>query len=248
LRSIAEISEGGMRDALSRLDQLVSFAGDKPTLEHAEKVFGLVSRPKLLSLLESLAAGDARAGLVFAEEAFDGGKDVAEVLGSLINLSRLLMLLTAAAGDAKGLDLPESDIPRMKTVAAKFGLQGLVYVAEILSDCRQRVRRAAFPRVMVEAAFIKLTMIGKLEPLSALLERLDGVADSVERPVAQAKGTMSQDEAPAKAEAAVTPPAAKVAAVKAAPEAPSEPAGGQKGPSEADRRAVDAVRKHFGAK
>jgi len=233
LQNIAEISEGGVRDALGRLDQLVAFAGDKPTVEHAEKVFGLVSRPKLLDLLEALGKGDARAGLVFAEEAFDGGKDVAEVLGSLIALTRVLMLL-AASHDTRGLDIPPPELPRLTAVANRFGLTGLVYVAEILSDCRQRVRRAAFPRVMVEAAFIKLAMIGQLEPLSKLLERLEGMGED-----SSAEAENSQD-APARAPQIVQSPVR--------PEGAPPAVNARTGPTETERRALEAVKKHFGAR
>ncbi|MCB1882266.1 MAG: DNA polymerase III subunit gamma/tau, partial [Gammaproteobacteria bacterium] len=59
LRAVAEMAEGGMRDALGRLDQLIAFSGVKPSLEEAERVFGLVGRAKLLELLESLSRGDA---------------------------------------------------------------------------------------------------------------------------------------------------------------------------------------------
>lgn len=188
LRAVAELVEGGMRDALSRLDQLFAFCGLAPKLEDAERVFGLVSRPKLLMLLEALAAGDAKAGILFAEEVFDSGKDVAEVLASLVSLTRTLLMVAASGGDGVGLDVPADELPRLKTVADRFGMHGLVYVAELLTDCRNRVRRAAFPRVVVETTLVKLALVGRLESLENLLSRLDSAADApvarVESPVA----------------------------------------------------------------
>ncbi|MBK8207935.1 MAG: DNA polymerase III subunit gamma/tau [Planctomycetes bacterium] len=188
LRAVAELVEGGMRDALSRLDQLFAFCGLAPKLEDAERVFGLVSRPKLLTLLEALAAGDAKAGILFAEEVFDSGKDVAEVLASLVSLTRTLLMVAASGGDSVGLDVPADELPRLKTVADRFGIHGLVYVAELLTDCRNRVRRAAFPRVVVETTLVKLALVGRLESLENLLSRLDSAADApaarVESPAA----------------------------------------------------------------
>lgn len=177
LRAIAEMVEGGLRDALSRLDQLFAFTGLKPELADAERVFGLVSRPKLLDLLEKLAKGDAAAGILFAEEVFDSGKDVAEVLASLVALTRTL-LLVAADENARGLDVPADELQRLKSVASVFGIHGLVYLAELLTDCRNRVRRAAFPRVVVETTLVKLALVGRLESLETLLARLDDAADS----------------------------------------------------------------------
>lgn len=178
LRAVAELVEGGLRDALSRLDQLFAFCGLKPTVEDAERVFGLVSRPKLLELLESLAKGDAKAGILFAEEVFDSGKDVAEVLASLVSLTRSLLLVAAAGGDEKGLDVPADEVPRLRTVAQTYGIHGLVYVAELLTDCRNRVRRAAFPRVVVETTLVKLSLVGRLETMQELMSRLNDASDS----------------------------------------------------------------------
>ncbi|MBX3474465.1 MAG: DNA polymerase III subunit gamma/tau [Planctomycetes bacterium] len=245
LRAVAEMAEGGVRDALGRLDQLVAFAGDKPTLEHAEKVFGLVSRPRLVELLQALAQGDARHGLLFAEEVFDSGKDVAEVLGSLVSLTRLLMLLAASGGDGKGLDLPADEVPQMHKVADRFGLQGLVYLAELLSDCRQRVRRAAFPRVVVESTLVKLSMVGRLETLEVLLSRLN-----------EASADSGGDISPVSQE---SDSEVKRQSLNSAPKAPVTPAadgGGKAGitsdgartPTEVERAAVEAVRRKFGAK
>jgi DNA polymerase III subunit gamma/tau len=184
LQAVAEMAEGGMRDALSRVDQLVAFTGSSPSLEDAERVFGLVRRGKLLELLESLAGGDARAGILFAEEVFDSGKDVAEVLGSLVSLARTLLLVAASGGDERGVDVPANELPRLRTVAEVYGLEGLVYLAELLTDCRKRVRRAAFPRVVVETTLVKLSLVGRLESLDHLLSRLDDLSDA---PVSNAR-------------------------------------------------------------
>jgi len=247
-RAIAEISEGGLRDAQGRLDQLIAFAGDQPTVEHAEKVFGLVSRPRLVELLEALSRGDARHGLLFAEEVFDAGKDVAEVLGSLVALTRLLMLLAASGGDAKGLDLAADEVPQLHKVADKFGLTGLVYVAEMLSDCRQRVRRAAFPRVMVEAAFIKLSMVGSLETLGALTQRLDEAADSPHETAASKKSDSSTPDASVKHVSHNEGQSAVSTGTKTVPGKTAVSSDAQRTPSESERAAVEAVKRKFGSR
>ncbi|MCC6574467.1 MAG: DNA polymerase III subunit gamma/tau [Planctomycetes bacterium] len=173
LRTLAELSEGGLRDALSRLDQLAAFAGAKATLADAERVFGLVSRGKLLTLLESLSKGDLKAGILFAEDVFDSGKDAAEVLGAMVGLTRALLLVAAAGNDTRGVEVMADELPRLREVGARFGIEGLVYLAEMLTDCRQRVRRAAFPRVVVETTMVKLAMLKNLKPLDQLIAQLE---------------------------------------------------------------------------
>jgi DNA polymerase III subunit gamma/tau len=233
LRSIAEMAEGGIRDALGRLDQLIAFAGTAPTLEQAEKVFGLVGRGKLLELLEALAKGDAAAGVHFAEEVFDSGKDVAEVLGSLVALTRAL-LLAASGAEARALDVPADELPRLQQVAKAYGLTGLVYLAELLNDCRQRVRRAAFPRVLVETTLVKLALVGRLESIETLLSRLDEAADSSAPAVPAAPAPSPPSAPPAPAEAPA-PAAAAAPPLKRAP-------------TEQEKAAVEALRRKFGAR
>ena len=251
LRAVAEIAEGGMRDALGRLDQLVAFAGTKPTVDDAERVFGLVSRGRLLDLLEALTAGDAAAAIRFAEEVFDSGKDVAEVLGALIGLSRLLMLTAAAGGDTKGLDVTADELPRLQRVAGKYGLAGLVYLSELLSDCRQRVRRTAFPRVMVETTLVKLALLGNLQPLETLLARLDEAADAPISAPTRTNLTENSDVKRAVVEARQSSPmtdrSPRAGVTDSSHAAPQEQ-DSKRVPTVSEREAIDALKKKFGAR
>jgi DNA polymerase III subunit gamma/tau len=238
LRMLAEMAEGGMRDALSRLDQLVSFAGVKATAEDAERVFGLVGRRKLLALLEQLAAGDAKSGILFAEQVFDSGKDVAEVLAALVALTRQLLIVQAGiTGEAQGLDIAPDELPALKQAAARFGLAGLVYLAEMLTECRQRVRRAAFPRVVVETTFVKLAMLKSLESLETLTSRMDEAADV---PMIHGNVKLIENETP-------THVASNIENTKKADMTESAPPKGRPA-TESEERAMAELKKKFKAR
>jgi DNA polymerase-3 subunit gamma/tau len=227
LRMLADLAEGGMRDALGKLDQLVAFNGTSPTTDDALRVFGLVSRDKLLSLFDGLSIGDAAQGILFTEEVFNQGKDVAEILASLISIARVMLLVVASGNDPRLIDVPADELPRIKQTADKIGLQGLVYMAELLGDCRNRVRRAAFPRVIVETTFVKMSMVARLETLDTLISRLDEVADT---PIA--------------------PPASVVTAHTASGKSDEKQAIDEKktAESKSDRQAVDNVKRVFKAR
>ncbi len=232
LRAVAEMAEGGMRDALGKVDQLVAFSGAEPGLEDAERVFGLIGRAKLLELLTALAGGDARAGILFAEEVFDSGKDVAEVLASLVGLARTLLLVAAGGADTRGLDVPDNELPALRQVAQAYGIHGLVYLAELLTDCRQRVRRAAFPRVLVETTLVKLSMVGRLEPLEALLARLDDLSDATVSEVIKNITPAGREQPPQEPKPAQNAPATE---------------GSERPLSTREKTALDAVKRQFGA-
>ncbi len=156
----------------------------------------------------------------------------AEVLASLVGLARTLLLVAAGGADTRGIDVPENELPALRQVAQAYGIHGLVYLAELLTDCRQRVRRAAFPRVLVETTLVKLSMVGRLEPLEALLARLDEVSDA---PVSEVINNIT----PAARERSPQEP-------KPAQNAPAT--GGSERPLSArEKTALDAVKRQFGA-
>ena len=103
LLAIARGADGGMRDALSSLDQLISFKGDKIGEEDALGVFGLVSRSELENLAGAILKGDS-AAILSSIEAFDSaGKNMRRLAGELLMHFRNLVVLMALGPDSKSL-------------------------------------------------------------------------------------------------------------------------------------------------
>ena len=75
LKVIAQAASGGMRDALSMLDQVVSFSGDEMTVEDALLVTGSIGQDIFYQLAESLLTKDVGKVLTLLEELMKEGKD-----------------------------------------------------------------------------------------------------------------------------------------------------------------------------
>ena len=104
LLAIARGAEGGMRDALSSLDQLISFKGDKITEEDALGVFGLVSRAALEDLSGAILKGDA-ATILRSVETFDSaGKNMRRLAGELLQHFRNLLVCQTLGANAAGIE------------------------------------------------------------------------------------------------------------------------------------------------
>ena len=98
LKVIAQAASGGMRDALSMLDQVVSFSGDKITVEDALLVTGSIGEDIFYQLAEALLGKDAGMALSLLDRLIAEGKDVSRLAEDLITFFRDLLLLRTAPG------------------------------------------------------------------------------------------------------------------------------------------------------
>ena len=96
LKVIAQAASGGMRDALSMLDQVVSFSGDKITIEDALLVTGSIGEDIFYQLAEALLGKDAGMALTLLDRLIAEGKDVSRLAEDLITFFRDLLLLRTA--------------------------------------------------------------------------------------------------------------------------------------------------------
>ncbi|MBM7616798.1 DNA polymerase-3 subunit gamma/tau [Weissella uvarum] len=152
LRVIANAADGGMRDALSILDQVLSFGDDEVTLENALLVTGSVTQSLLGDYVQALRQGDTKAALAKVEEILDAGKDVNRFVEDLISYARDLLLYTEAP-DLITL-VPDDNFKNL----AQATPAGVWYqMIDILSDTQQQLRYTNRPSVYLEVLTVKLS-------------------------------------------------------------------------------------------
>lgn len=98
LESIARMADGGMRDAQSVLDQMISFCGGDITEPDVLDVYGLVSAEKIAELASALAAGDHRRIVSIVDECDANGRDLVRLLSDLQAYIRTALLDAIAKG------------------------------------------------------------------------------------------------------------------------------------------------------
>jgi len=118
LASIARMADGGMRDAQSSFDQMISFCGGEISEADVLDVYGLVSAAKIAELAAALAAGDDRKLVEIADECDAAGRDLVRLLADLQALVRQSLLAAIAAGGKTdrlggGITLTTEQLTRM---------------------------------------------------------------------------------------------------------------------------------------
>ena len=205
LQVIARAAEGGMRDALSLLDQAISFSQDKVTVEDALTVTGSVSQSFLNQLARAVHEKNAASGLEALEELLHQGKDPARFIEDLIYFYRDMLLYKAAPALEESLErvLLDEDFQQL---ASEVDTSAIYEIIDGLNKAQQEMRWTNHPRVFLEVAIVKLCQLEKSvstanHDVEPLLQRLDQLEEKLARyeqnpPVASAQSEQAAQKKP----------------------------------------------------
>ena len=197
---------GGMRDAITTLEQLASFGGGAITLEDVEGLLGEVDAELLFQASELVLERDVAGAFRFVARLAEGGVDMSEFVKALVRHFRDLFVIAAVGGDA-AVDTTASDLGRLESQAGRFGADRVARVLDLLSRLQSELRTASDQRLAVEVALTRMARPQGDLTLESLAERLDAL----------------EAGAPLRDVWAAEPPSP--AAVAAAPEVPAAPPG-----------------------
>ncbi|MCC7300914.1 MAG: DNA polymerase III subunit gamma/tau [Verrucomicrobia bacterium] len=172
LLAIARGAEGGLRDAESALDQLVSFRGK--TIEEADvlSVFGLISRTQLEGLTDAILDGNIPAIIEAVAKIDQSGKDMQRVVLELLDQFRNLLIVMHAGKNFAAFDLPETQIDTLKKQAARSSDGRLLRIIELLIDADSRMRYALSKRTMLETALIRASRAATVATIDELMKQV----------------------------------------------------------------------------
>ena len=180
LLAIARGAEGGMRDALSSLDQLISFKGDKVTEEDALGVFGLVSRSALEGLAGAILKGDV-AGILSAIEMFDSaGKNMRRLSGELLQHFRNLVVLQALGPNAKSLEATPDQVKVLIEQAKDIDPGRVFRICDQLAEMEDKLRYVLSVRTLIEMSLIRASRIATTATIEELMKAVKGMREKGE--------------------------------------------------------------------
>jgi DNA polymerase-3 subunit gamma/tau len=230
LQLIARDSEGSMRDAQSKLDQVIAFTGRTIGADEVATVLGLVGRDLLLDAMTAVAEENAPAAFDIAGRAVELGYDLRAVCRELSRMVRDLLVLSV---DPSRIDDPEiaaeGERDRLLGLVARFSREDLLRAFDLLARAEQEVRSAAQPRYNFEIALLRWIHLRKLVPLEDLIAG----APSVKTAPASAPSRIAPSPAPglqSMARSAPVPASKPAPAVEKVTTAPAEPPKAPGGP------------------
>lgn len=223
---IAHHAGGGMRNALTSLEQTIAFGEGKVTLAVAERMLGGVDSGDLANIVQALGRRDAAACFNWVAEFVESGSDLAQFARELAQHVRNLYVMSLAGTDV-ALDVSASERRQLADELPLFGTDRLARMLQVLGDVMAELKTSTNPRLSFEIGCTRMVRPEGDLTLAALAERVEALERSG---VAVAS--------PAAAPAAATPAALVAAPEPAAPAVPAPVAASASAPQAAPRPAA----------
>ena len=231
--AIARVADGGMRDAQSMLDQLVSFCGNSINEQDVNDIFGVTSRETVARALAYILDRQLPSLLHLVHELSEAGRDMGQLLSEVMGAVRELLISKVAPQEAS-LSMPEEWRDTLNQLIARTPADKIVRLMEVLSSTEEHMRWSTNKRLHLEMGLIQAVHSLAEANISDIIRALNGAplpetpiatAQLPEVPLAPVQCAAEPVPQPAPAPAPVLTPAPVPAPVPApAPEPVAEPA------------------------
>jgi len=158
LRLIAQASAGGMRDALSLLDQVVSYSAETMTVEDALFITGSIGSDAFVQIAEALVDGNVNEALSSLDRLIMDGKDPVRLLEDFVTFFRDLLIMQHVESPEEMVELAELT-EEVKTLSKRYSQQRLYSSIQIATEMQQEMRFSNHPKIYVETALIRLSQL-----------------------------------------------------------------------------------------
>ena len=168
---IAQVADGGMRDALSILDQLLSYEKDKVEYDAALEITGFAAKEKIEQILLAILDRDAGQALTLAQAELKNGASSKNILDELIDMATAALMIVKAGSDNQSNFLTEDFIAKIKDVPDQRYFQLIASANTALNDLRytnqQQIPLEVFLVESTDSQQLSAPTIQETEPASA---------------------------------------------------------------------------------
>ncbi|MBU5308829.1 DNA polymerase III subunit gamma/tau [Clostridioides mangenotii] len=180
LNLIASNSQGALRDALSILDQCMSFGEDKITYDDVVELMGTVNIEQLFDLSQYIIDQDIKKSLQSLNEFISWGKDIRNLINDLISHFRNIMVRKVSKDIDDILSLPEDTLERISKQSEGVDINSLIRILNVLSETQDSIKSSSNQRVMVEVAIMKIAQPIFDDSKESLLDRIENLEKIIE--------------------------------------------------------------------
>ena len=156
LSLIARNSQGALRDALSILDQCMSFGNEKIEYNDVIELLGTVNIDELFELSQAIIDENTKKSLQILNEFIIWGKDIRNLINDLIDHFRNLMVCKVSKDLDEIISLPEESIERLKKQSKTININDLIRILNILSETQDSMKSSSNTRILAEITMMKI--------------------------------------------------------------------------------------------
>lgn len=178
LLKIARKAGGGMRDALSFLDQCASFAAGEVAESDVDLMLGTVGEEDLFRMLRGVADNNSPAFLTALEEAVNMGRNLGQLVQDLRRYMRNLLLYKESPVLVED-EISEAEAQHLQELAESFSREDLLLGIGLLAEAEGQMKWAAEPRIFLETALLRLCKRGEAISVEHILQQLSKLEERI---------------------------------------------------------------------
>jgi DNA polymerase-3 subunit gamma/tau len=175
LFSIAQESEGSLRDAQSLLDQVISYGGKDIRDEDLVTVLGLIDRKLLYDTIEAISERNAERCMEIVEHIYHYGYDLQHFCRELLQYFRNLILMKVSQKPEGLMEILKEEFEILKKQAERFQFDQLNHLFSLLLKGEEEIAQSTFPRVMLEITLIRMATFRPVLPIDEILKKLESL-------------------------------------------------------------------------
>jgi DNA polymerase-3 subunit gamma/tau len=180
LFTLAQRSDGGMRDALTLLDQIISFAGTEITIEKTRQALGIISQQMYFELTDIILQTKHADVFPFVQTLLNAGYDLNEFLnGFLEHIRNILVAKTCSESDL--LEVYDTDRLRYQTMAASFSELDLLRIMNLVTETIQQIKWSHKQRLIFELALLKLVHLPQSIAIQDVLRKINFLPNTIQK-------------------------------------------------------------------
>ncbi len=172
LQLIARQASGGMRDALSLLDQVISFAGNEVSEEKVAQILGVANRKHLFELSGAILANNAEQALITLDEVHRYGYDLQQFASEMVTHLRDLMVCRVVQNPERVTSMTSSEIESVRDVVAQTAPDLLHRYFEVMVDGAQQMSRSPYPKLLFEMTLVRMCQLEPMVGIDLMIDRL----------------------------------------------------------------------------
>jgi DNA polymerase III subunit gamma/tau len=185
IHTVARLGNGSMRDALSLLDRLMAAGEKKLTVRLLEELLGLPDRELISALLDATADGEPKVALEKADELLKRGISGDQLLESLLDRLRDLMIISACGPETELVELVGNARREEAQRASRFDAAGVVHMIALCESVQRAIKSSSVPRALLDALIVRLALTEKFADVTALAAQLGPAQGAVGGPPAK---------------------------------------------------------------
>ncbi|MDD3534105.1 MAG: DNA polymerase III subunit gamma/tau, partial [Candidatus Cloacimonetes bacterium] len=192
---IARKADGGLRDALSLMDQTISYCADDIHIDQVRQIFGMIPNQVYHDFMQMIKAHDSQNLIIELHNIFEEGTDLQEFIANMLEYLRVVLLSKLGI---KIKDISPEEMPLFEEIAQRFSQNDLLYIMSQLMQTKTDIRLSNNPYLLIEAMMIKLSRLDEINEISELIASLKttGFSPGV---IASAKVSKPAEKSTAKA-------------------------------------------------